>query len=136
MATKAKEALAKELNKLYKSQTELKEQLTIITKNIASKEKETIEEFGVGSHKAGKLVVFIEENTTKGKATPSWKSITEDVLLSVAEIKDYLIKKDYDKKTADRFCARLLKDYDKHKLNHTKISEDKITHKIIISKPS
>jgi len=79
-------------------------------------------------------IVDIETKESKGKATPSWKTIAQDLSNSTADITTVLIHDGYNKKTADKYSQLIIAEYNKLLTKHTKVGESKINTDLNISK--
>lgn len=131
-----KQKHAKKLFRLKKDREDLQEQLKQLNEKIAKEEEKVIDIFKNGIHTVGKLVITVATKTIKGRGTPSWKKIAEDMDLAVDEFKDSLIDNDFDSKTANQFAKLMKGAYNRTKEKYTTKSEDRDVTTVEIQKAS
>lgn len=131
-----KQKHAKKLFRLKKNREDLQEQLKQLNEKITKEEEKVIDLFKDGIHTVGKLVITVVTKTIKGKTTPSWKKIAEDMNLAVNEFRDSLIDNNYDAKAINKFANMMKIAFDKTKDKYTTKGEDKKTTSVEIQKAS
>lgn len=133
----SKKKMFSELASLLDEKSSIEERLKVIYERIHKLEQKIIEKFGEGSHVTTEFVTNVEQIVSKGRSSTAWKAVAEGIRTAVLKFRDSFLKSDkYDHKTAERYCSRLLSEYDDLKYNNTKEPKETISYKVEIKKRS
>ena len=118
----SKQDKADKLWELIEKQNKFSTKLKEIQEEINSLKKDITESFSEGQHICKNLVIKVETITTKGRSSPSWKNITENIVNN--NIGSKLIEDGYNKKAIREYTEQLKKEYELLKIKHTTIGID------------